>query len=268
MNHLHCMVCHGQDVRAIATYDEFAAAARIASDERKPILAYLESCKETPFNEFLRCVGCGFTRIVPAPSVGTLSAFYQNYYGSATYARKREKKIRLTMKRLARIRHLVRGGSFLDVGCNVGFAVEAARLSGFTASGIEIDAKAVAYASEHFPDNRFTATTIEDFTSAEPFDLVHCTEVIEHVIDPGAFMGHLARLTKPGGYLYLTTPDAGHWRRAKNFVDWPEVKPLEHINWQTRKSIRHLLAAHGFEAPRIALNLKPGLRLIARKRAA
>jgi 2-polyprenyl-3-methyl-5-hydroxy-6-metoxy-1,4-benzoquinol methylase len=89
--------------------------------------------------------------------------------------------------------------------------------------------------------------------------------VIEHVPNAHSFMHHLARLTKTSGYVFLTTPDAGHWRVPKNFVQWPEVKPPEHVAWFTKNSLRHLLEAHGFEVVHFAWNLKPGLRVLARK---
>jgi len=260
--------CGATETHTIASYEDFSAVASIADDERKPIHAYMGAHPGTEFEAFVACNACGFIRVDPLPTAATLMDFYQNYYASGSYAGKRDKKIRRTAKRLARLKRYVGTGRFLDVGCSVGFAVEAARMAGFAATGIEIDATAVAYAAEHFPQNRYVATTIEDFVPDAPFDLVHCTEVIEHVIDTNAFARHLARLTKPDGYLYLTTPDAGHWRRPARFIDWPEVKPLEHINWQTRKSLSALLDRHGFDMVHVAFNLKPGLRTVARRRSA
>ena len=40
----------------------------------------------------------------------------------------------------------------------------------------------------------------------EKFNLVLCTEVLEHVPDPVAAIKHLERLVAPGGYLILTAP--------------------------------------------------------------
>ncbi len=263
-----CMQCNSTDIRILAHYEDYVAAASVAQDERKSIYGYMQSHPETAFKNFLACNHCGVVRVDPLPTTATLMDFYQSYYASGAYSLKQEKKIRRTLARLKHVRRHVSSGRFLDVGCNVGFAVEAARRAGFDAHGIEIDSKAVAYASKHFPQNTFTASTIEDFKPDAPFDLVYCTEVLEHVIDPVAFVGHLARLVKPKGYLMLTTPDAGHWRVPSRFVEWPEVKPLEHINWQTRRSLDLLLRGHGFETPRIRFNLKPNLRILARRTAA
>ncbi len=40
------------------------------------------------------------------------------------------------------------------------------------------------------------------------FDVVMCTEVLEHVLDPGAVVRELSRVLKPGGTLILTAPFA------------------------------------------------------------
>jgi ubiquinone/menaquinone biosynthesis C-methylase UbiE len=43
--------------------------------------------------------------------------------------------------------------------------------------------------------------------SDEAFDILICTEVIEHLLDVQQALGELHRILKPGGVLYLTTPN-------------------------------------------------------------
>lgn len=260
-----CPQCAYAPMEPIARYEDYAAVAKHASDERGKIFQYMQRLPGRVFDAFVACNACGFIKVTPTPSREVLADFYQNYYGSSGYSAKIDKKLKRTLKRLRRLKRYVTDGSFLDVGCNVGVAVEAARRMGYHGTGIEIDSAAVNRARELFHDNRYETSTIEAFDPGHQFDLVHCTEVLEHVTDTVAFAKHLARLTKPGGYLFLTTPDAGHWRRPKRFVEWAEVKPLEHINWQTKRSIRRLFNSQGFEVVRILWSLKPGLRIIARR---
>jgi 2-polyprenyl-3-methyl-5-hydroxy-6-metoxy-1,4-benzoquinol methylase len=45
------------------------------------------------------------------------------------------------------------------------------------------------------------------FEAEDPFDVVVCTEVLEHLVDPAAAVRHLAGLLAPGGALVLTVPN-------------------------------------------------------------
>jgi 2-polyprenyl-3-methyl-5-hydroxy-6-metoxy-1,4-benzoquinol methylase len=261
-----CVQCGHHGLQQVARFEDYIALAKTAKDERARMFAYYaEARDEVRFERFLACPNCTLTQLDPMPTEALLTEFYQFYYANQGYAQKQEKKIRRTRSRLKRLKSFISQGRFLDIGCNVGYAVEAARLEGFDATGIEIDADSVRYACEHFPHNRYHVSKIADFTPDKAFDLVHTTEVIEHVPDPQSFVRHLARLVTPGGYLYLTTPDAGHFRRPGHFVEWKEVKPPEHVIWQTKKSLRIALTQHGFTDLRFFLNMKPGIRLLAKK---
>ncbi len=230
-------------------------------------LSYVDAHPDARFDALFACDTCGFHQVHPLPTPESLSGFYQHYAGSAGYSRKEKKKINRTRARLKRLRRYVRTGSFLDVGANMGFAVQAAHLEGYDAHGIEIDEGAVAQARARYEHLTFHATMIEDYQPPAAYDLVHCAEVIEHVPDVHAFMHHLARMLKPGGYLYLTTPDIGHVRVPRDIMRWGEIKPPEHISWFTKQSLRLLLEAHGLQMTRVFFNLKPGLRVVAHKPA-
>lgn len=265
ISHYTCSQCGAHQGQIIADYAEYLYSARYADDERRYIAAYLEQ-NGIRFDYFITCRSCGFVHIDPMPGDATLTHFYENYYGSGHYSQKGKRKILRARKRLRKLRRYVSGGRFLDVGCNLGFAVEAARLEGFHATGIEIDTSAIARAQELFPANHFSATTIADYAPDSAFDLIYCAEVIEHVPDTVDFAAHLARLLKPGGYLFMTTPDAGHWRCPDSFITWPEVKPPEHVCWHTKRSLHHLLTAQGFAPPRFFFKLKPSLHVVVQKR--
>ncbi len=44
------------------------------------------------------------------------------------------------------------------------------------------------------------------------FDIIVCSEVIEHVFSPDDLLEEMARLLKPDGYILLTTPNLASWK--------------------------------------------------------
>ena len=81
----------------------------------------------------------------------------------------------------------------------------AAELAARTGRFVGVDPSANVF------DNPYTREKhqafIEDYTSPTPFDLATLRMVAEHVTDPAAAIGALARLVKPGGRVIVFTVD-------------------------------------------------------------
>ena len=43
------------------------------------------------------------------------------------------------------------------------------------------------------------------------FDIVHCSHVIEHLVNPDVLLIESKRVMKPGGILYIATPNMASW---------------------------------------------------------
>ncbi|MFP6756410.1 MAG: methyltransferase domain-containing protein [Alphaproteobacteria bacterium] len=215
--------------------------------------------------QLYQCRGCRFVYLDPMPSAREFSALYDDAYQGATagYFAKTDKKLRRSRRQLARIRRKVSGGRFLDIGCNGGFTVEAAREYGFEAFGIELDPVSLAYAQSHFPTNHYFHGRIEDYPSKNPFDVVYCSEVIEHVADANGFLSATARLMRPGALLYLTTPDISHWRRPQDINEWDAFCPPAHCLYFNPLNLTTILARHGLRVIRRRWAWKPGIKLYA-----
>lgn len=216
-----------------------------------------------------RCDDCGTIAVNPFPSLTELAEFYKSYVGTTDYTAKKKRKIQRSKKRIWRLRRMTKGRDFLDVGCNYGFAVVAASELGLNAHGIDIDSTAIAACKTNFADKgTFDYRTVQDHAaSGATADIIYTSEVIEHVPDPDGFVAALAKILRPGGVLYLTTPDGGHFRVPKQFDQWEQVIPPEHLLYFTRRGLRAMLQRHGFTDIHFRFNMKPGIRVLARKGA-
>jgi SAM-dependent methyltransferase len=106
----------------------------------------------------------------------------------------------------------------LDVGCGRGWLVQLLSLYG-KAEGVEPAPAAVALGRQLYPGLALRAGTLDDVLAATgfaPYDVVTCSEVLEHVPEGAqpAFAATLARAVRAGGHLLLTTPRREVWTAA------------------------------------------------------
>ncbi len=127
------------------------------------------------------------------------------------------------------------GKAALDVGCREGVQTRWLQSHGYEVTSIDVDKRfegaQVVNANEPlpFPD--------------ESFDLVWCSEVIEHLEDPAVSLAELRRVTKPGGELILTTPNsyALLFRFIALFGLTPQrIQRKDHLHFFAEEDIRRL----------------------------
>ncbi len=216
----------------------------------------------------VECEGCSFRFVHPMPSPEVLDAYYGAYWANEKNVRNADRKLRKFGRMLVPLRPRREGSTFLDVGCNIGFGVEAARLLGYTASGIDLSGDAIERAKVLYPRNTFDVRPVQELAaSGTQFDAVLCREVVEHLTEIESFFAALGQVTSPGGRLLLTTPDSGHGAVPKDFPAWKEVIPPEHLCFFNRDTLGRMLDRHGFTIVRRLFTFKPSLRVIAEKRS-
>jgi SAM-dependent methyltransferase len=113
----------------------------------------------------------------------------------------------------------------LDLGC--GNRPYADLFTGFEYFGVDHST------DDTRPDVVTDATRLA--LASERFDLVFCTQVIEHVPDPAALVEESFRVLRPGGFLVLTGP---FW--------WPLHEEPHDYHRFTSHGFAHLVRAAGF----------------------
>ena len=135
------------------------------------------------------------------------------------------------------------GREVLDVGCGLGQFVSVANKCGWKAEGLELSQGAVDFARRQgLPVQNL------DFLSEgiEPnlFDLVTLFEVIEHVPNPAEFLRRAGEVIRPGGLVYLTTPNFASLDRFVAGKDWKVIHP-EHLTYFTPRTLLALVKKTG-----------------------
>jgi SAM-dependent methyltransferase len=138
-------------------------------------------------------------------------------------------------------------GRILDVGCGAGQFLTVARAAGWEPHGVEV-AGGVHDALLNRGLSIFDGELAEAAFSDGWFDVVHCAEVIEHVLEPVALLREMERVLRPGGLLYLTTPNYDSVSRRLLGTKW-RVLCREHISYFTVRVLTDALARSGFESP-------------------
>ena len=136
-------------------------------------------------------------------------------------------------------------GKLLDVGCGNGDFLVFARRAGWRALGVEPDPKAVETARARGLTVHLGGLEVLE-SEREAFDGVTMNHVIEHVHYPRATLQACHRLLKPGGWLWIETPNLdaqGHTRYREN---WVGLDIPRHLVVFTYRSLTRLLREVGF----------------------
>jgi 2-polyprenyl-3-methyl-5-hydroxy-6-metoxy-1,4-benzoquinol methylase len=98
--------------------------------------------------------------------------------------------------------------SIIDVGCGRGVFSNVISCYG-NVVGIDPVNSVIEYGKSIYPELELHAFSLEDYVFEFPdkkYDLVLCTEVLEHVLDKVGFINRLKNLVRNGGHIILTTP--------------------------------------------------------------
>lgn len=199
---------------------------------------------------YVKCSNCGLVYINPQLLPSEVERIYAIGYESKS-ASKPDPIDFLTYQPLLRwAARYNRTGRLLDVGCFKGYLLVAARSKGWEVFGTEISAGAVEYARQKQSLNIFLGSLPEAGYPEGYFDVVIMQDVIEHLSDPSGYLREIFRILRPGGGLYIDTPNFSSIARYILGKDWSVFFPW-HQYYFTARTLRKMLEKAGFKVQNI-----------------
>lgn len=220
----------------------------------------IDTHRRGPHISRVKCEDCGVVFANPMADAAELSEYYQAYYEKDHYEAVAYKELILghfsrikTLKESAikqesrYLKNLAKGSKFLDVGCGLGLGLAYAHQLDCELYATEYDSGALNFVRQHFPVHTHQGDLESAGYPDDFFDFIHISHVIEHVLDPRAYIQEMQRMLKPGGILAIGTPDVSSrlytWHRWANLIRLriPDViDGLEHTFIFPKKRLKSL----------------------------
>ncbi|OGH20046.1 MAG: hypothetical protein A3D74_03945 [Candidatus Levybacteria bacterium RIFCSPHIGHO2_02_FULL_37_13] len=139
--------------------------------------------------------------------------------------------------------------SLLDIGCGTGRMVKYFNDLGFKALGCDIYDDALKAARKINKKNSIVrASAVKLPFKKNAFDMIISISVIEHLTPKEAekFIKEAERVLKPGGFIFLVTPNYSTPIRLLQGKKWFGYLDPTHVNFYTPKRLSTLLKNSGF----------------------
>lgn len=210
--------------------------------------------------DVIDCEVCGFKHIIPVPTLEEVEeAYRQEYYSTEKpmYIERAKEDLYwwnlVYGERYDSFEQLLSFDSrkILDIGSGPGYFLLHGKQRGWETLGIEPSAQA----AEH--SRQLGLEVIEDFLTEKTsgqlgtFDVVHTSEVLEHVPDPRGMLKLAYSLLNPVGLLCVVAPNDYNpfqhaLREVCGYKNWWVALP-HHINYFCFESLKRLIQLTGFE---------------------
>lgn len=164
---------------------------------------------------------------------------------------------RFAARRAFLLAHVGPGAHVLDLGCGDGAFTRALAAHGADVIGVDVSHEAIRRARRAAAgagvalDLRVVPEGVPLPFAEDAFDVVWAGEVLEHVVDPVAWLADVRRVLRWGGRLVLTTPYHGRVStvllglRGRSFDAHFDPR-TDHLRFFSARTLRALLQDAGF----------------------
>ena len=176
----------------------------------------------------------------PYPSVDELRSYYNKTFEYPTGIHNKnelERKARCIVRKMIELRP--EGTTFLDIGSGYGYLLDELSHYGVSSTGIEPSYELWKLSAE----KEYTVHhgAFEQWSTDETFDYISLVHVIEHVSDPGPFLKKAVKMLRPGGILYIETPNSDSLQMRAENASYTYLTPPDHLRLFSLSALTHLL---------------------------
>ncbi len=190
------------------------------------------------------CRVCGCRFVDRYPTQDELEGNYRSYYGRGNleitpFIQKRLEEV------VATFASFRQGGKLLDIGFGAGGLLSAAESAGWDCWGTEVAPQALAFGRKRgweVLEGDFLSLTVPEDT----FDVVCMVEVLEHLEQPAAYLHRAWKVLRPGGVLWLTTPNGSSVNSRILRTSWSVFDAPDHLQLFTASALQRLLQRADF----------------------
>lgn len=230
---------------------------------------HLYTSENSPFRSldqlnYYRCMRCGLVFCYPMPSSEDLDEYYQRLERNPkkiAIDRKISKAKKWYIHDLNYMEHILgKTGKILDIGCSYGAFLKQAEDKRWEAIGLEISAPKCKYVREELGlevlNIDANSIDVDQSELTGSFDVVAAAHLIEHLLDPGAFLIKIGKLLRKNGIIYIRVPNWNSFSRKIGGVSTSFI-PM-HLWYFSPKVLSLLLCRYGYKAFLVRTRESPG----------
>lgn len=201
---------------------------------------------------YVRCRECGLVFLHTLPDTSALSSFYNESYEVdfdryLQGIRRRSEKILLDLES-----RFPQRGKLLEIGSSYGGFLAEAKRRGWNVTGIELSEKSAEYGRSKLGVTICTGRLEDHFAKLKgQFDVVTAFHVIEHVSEPLEFLEKCRGLLRPGGLLFLKTPNIDSIAARMAGPLWQWLDPPAHLYLFSPPTLAALLRRAGLHTDKL-----------------
>jgi len=200
--------------------------------------------------DLLRCPACLHTWLDHPPTPQQMGYYYSDKYHRAI-GHAGETSPKRWKRQLQVIEQYRTGGRVLDIGCSSGGFLGYLKGGPWELYGIEASGPTAERARSVTGAEVFAGDVLDAEFPPNWFDVITCSDVMEHLYDPGAVFQSVSHWLKPGGIFYVFVPNIMSWEARAFGSYWSGLDLPRHLHHYSTKSLARFAATAGLRQVRM-----------------